>query len=268
MLQRRRKLHKTRTRALIPPLSRTSRNLHLVPATMFQRPQAAVYPRAQPIFSQGLLSPKTLGPKPTRDQLQWLVQKAINVSKNNVPISVVGNPSEINGINVPVGAKPTGALISGRIYLFADNINTVGDGYVTVLHELFHLGLQKVIPAEDYASLLRKFTNNVLVQKYVNKRHPDLTLEDWSKLPEVTNAFDDASLGQPGPNQNMTRIVICKSTQADGSGYGVVYDFAAGGNKGCKKLNFVTYFRGTEKSLNHCNLQAQRGGAGRCSGAG
>ena len=85
---------------------------------------------------------------------------------------------------------------------------------------------------------------------HANKRHPDLTLEDWSRLPEVTNAFDDASLGQPGPNQNMARIVVRKSTQADGSGYGAVYDFAAGGNKGRKKLNLVTYFRGTEKSLN------------------
>ena len=85
---------------------------------------------------------------------------------------------------------------------------------------------------------------------HANKRHPDLTLEDWSRLPGVTNAFDDASLGQPGPNQNMARIVVRKSTQADGSGYGAVYDFAAGGNKGRKKLNLVTYFRGTEKSLN------------------
>ncbi|MDD2608628.1 MAG: hypothetical protein PHX60_02900 [Giesbergeria sp.] len=47
----------------------------------------------------------------------------------------------------------------------------------------------------------------------------------------------------------MTRIVVRKNTQEDGSGYGAVYDFAAGGSKGRKKLNLVTYFRGTEKSL-------------------
>lgn len=85
---------------------------------------------------------------------------------------------------------------------------------------------------------------------HANKRHPDLTLADWARLPEVTNAFDDVSLGRPGQNQSMTRIVVRKSTQEDGAGYGAVYDFAAGGSKGRKKLNLVTYFRGTEKSLN------------------
>ena len=127
------------------------------------------------MFSQGLLSPASFGPKPTLDQIQRLVDKVLQVAKNVIPVSVIASPHEIAGVKVPVGAKPTGALIDGRIYLFADNIQSIGDAYVTLFHELFHLGLQKVIPAEDYATLLRQFSRNLLVQKFVR---------DWKASPE------------------------------------------------------------------------------------
>jgi len=127
------------------------------------------------LFSQGLLSPASFGPKPTLDQIQRLVDKVLQVAKNIVPVSVIGNPSQISGIQVPTGTKPKGALIDGRIYLFADNIKSIGDAYVTLFHELFHLGLQKVIPAEDYAAMLRQFSRNVLVQKFVR---------EWKASPE------------------------------------------------------------------------------------
>ncbi|OQW85704.1 MAG: hypothetical protein BWK72_20945 [Rhodoferax ferrireducens] len=103
------------------------------------------------------------------------MDKVLQVAKNIVPVSVIGNPSQIAGIRVPAGSKPKGALIDGRIYLFADNIQSIGDAYVTLFHELFHLGLQKVIPVEDYAALLRKFSRNLLVQKYER---------EWNASPE------------------------------------------------------------------------------------
>lgn len=93
------------------------------------------------VFSQGLNAPKSLGPKPTADQIQRLVDKVLQVAKNIVPVSIIGNPSQIHGVNVPVGAKPTGAVIGGRIYLFSDNIGSMGEAYVTLFHELFHLRL-------------------------------------------------------------------------------------------------------------------------------
>jgi hypothetical protein len=124
---------------------------------------------------QNVLSTASFGPKPTPDQIQRLVDKVFQVAKNVIPVSVIGNPSQISGIQVPTGAKPKGALIDGRIYLFADNIESIGDAYVTLFHELFHLGLQNVIPAEDYATMLRQFSRNVLVQKYVR---------EWKASPE------------------------------------------------------------------------------------
>ena len=127
------------------------------------------------MFSQNLVAPQSTGPKPTLEQIQRLVDKVLQVAKNVIPVTVIGNPSQVPGVRVPVGSKPTGALIDGRIYLFADNIKSTGDAYVTLFHELFHLGLQKVIPAEDYASMLIQFSRNLLVQKFVR---------DWKASPE------------------------------------------------------------------------------------
>lgn len=127
------------------------------------------------VFSQGLLSTNSLGPKPTPEQVQRLVDKIQKIAKNVIPVTVIGSPSQIPGVYVPAGSKPTGALIRGQIYLFTDNIKSIGDAYVTLFHEVFHLGLQNVIPAEDYAAMLRKFSRNVLVQNFVRK---------WKSSPE------------------------------------------------------------------------------------
>lgn len=127
------------------------------------------------VFSQGLLSQPSQGPKPTFKEIQRLVDRVQNVAKNVIPITVIGNPGQIAGVKVPVGAKPTGAVINGQIYLFADNIKSTGDAFTTLFHEIFHLGLQKVIPAEDYAMLLRKFASNLMVRRFV---------QTWKASPE------------------------------------------------------------------------------------
>lgn len=119
------------------------------------------------VFSQNLVAPKSSGPKPTLEQIQGFVEKILQVAKNVIPVSVIASPHEIAGVKVPVGTKPTGAVIDGRIYLFADNIGSVGSAYVTLFHEVFHLGLQKVIPAEDYAAMLKQFAKSPLVAKYI-----------------------------------------------------------------------------------------------------
>ena len=98
---------------------------------------------------QNVLSPASFGPKPTLYQIQRLVDKVLQVAKNVVPVSVIGNPSQIAGIQVPAGSKPKGALVDGRIYLFADNIQTIGDAYVTLFHELFIHRIQNS-PYADY----------------------------------------------------------------------------------------------------------------------
>lgn len=90
------------------------------------------------------------------------VQKA---AKNILPVTVIGNPSQVPGVQVPAGAKPLGALIGGRIYLFSDNLWSTGDAFVTLFHELFHLKLQKVLPDEDYEGVMCKFDGSLMAQK-------------------------------------------------------------------------------------------------------
>jgi hypothetical protein len=94
-------------------------------------------------FSQGLLSPVSFGPKPTLDQIQRLVDKVLKVAKNVIPVSVIGNPGQIAGVQVPAGAKPKGALINGYIYLFADNISSAQDAREVIAHhdDIQYLGL-------------------------------------------------------------------------------------------------------------------------------
>lgn len=103
------------------------------------------------------------------------MDKVQAVAKNVIPVTVVGNPGQVPGLQIPVGTKPTGALVDGQVYLFSDNIVSVGDAYVTLFHELFHLGLHSVIPAEDYAALLRQFADSAQVQSYIRR---------WKNSPE------------------------------------------------------------------------------------
>ncbi len=84
---------------------------------------------------------------------------------------------------------------------------------------------------------------------HASNRHPDLTLTEWLKLPEVSNTFDDVANARHGPNPNMERIIMRKGMDASGFGYGVVYDFASGGRRGRKKLNLVSYFKGSSAQL-------------------
>ncbi len=110
-------------------------------------------------FSQGLLAAPTLnnGPKPTPAQVQAMVDAFQKAAKTSLPISVVNSPSEIDGIpvNVAPGSVPTGSVVRGRICLFTDNLRARGDLLVTIFHELFHYGLQNVVPAEQYVALMR-----------------------------------------------------------------------------------------------------------------
>jgi hypothetical protein len=122
---------------------------------------------ANVVFSQGLMPPVSLGPKPTFDQIHRLVDKFQQVAKNVIPITVVRHPGEVPSIQPPIGTKPSGALVDGRIYLFSDNLRFVVDAKVTLFHEVFHLGLQKVIPSEVYAAVPKQFSRNVLVQRFV-----------------------------------------------------------------------------------------------------
>lgn len=94
------------------------------------------------VSSLGLLSPTSNGPKPTKKQVQALVDRFQKLSNSRLPITVDNSPSEVNGleVHIPVGAKPMGGVIEGKIYIFTDNLPSNGDAVLTVFHALFHHG--------------------------------------------------------------------------------------------------------------------------------
>lgn len=162
------------------------------------------------LFSQGLLSPNASGPKPTPEQVQRLVDKVQQVAKQAIPVTVAGSPSDVVGVEVPIGAKPSGALIDGRIYLFSDNLGSIGDAYVTLFHEIFHLGLQRVLPAEDYAAVLRQFARNPLVARYVTQ---------WKDSPEgVQKAATMPSAAYEALANEEALAMVSEALSVDGIG--------------------------------------------------
>ena len=82
------------------------------------------------------------------------------------------NPSEIDGIpvNVAPGSNPTGGVVRRRIYLFTNKLRSSGEALVAIFRKLFHYGLQNVVPAEQYAVLIRDLARSALLQRYMNLR--------------------------------------------------------------------------------------------------
>ncbi|WAC72062.1 PLxRFG domain-containing protein [Roseateles sp. SL47] len=79
------------------------------------------------------------------------------------------------------------------------------------------------------------------------KRHPDLTTEDWAKLPTLTNGFDDVALGEKARNPALTRVIM---RMKDGKGnYGGVFELTGGGRRMARKLNLVSFFSGTDAQI-------------------
>ncbi|WP_295389097.1 hypothetical protein, partial [uncultured Thiodictyon sp.] len=81
---------------------------------------------------------------------------------------------------------------------------------------------------------------------HAQKGHPDMTSNDWARLPFVTNRFDDAAPGRVEGDPRTPRIIV-RRMESNGTGYGAVLAFASG-SRG-ERLNVVTYFKGTAKGL-------------------
>ena len=110
------------------------------------------------------------GAKPTLASVQKLVDSLIPVLKSGLDITVSKNPVEAGvAASLPSGFNPPGAVIDGRLYLFSDNIVSDFDAKVTLFHELFHMGLQKVLAPQDFAALLKPFVADPQVAKYMRE---------------------------------------------------------------------------------------------------
>lgn len=139
-------------------------------------------------FSQGSPAPKKL----TQQVLERAVQQALAHAPNAPSVTVVDSPASIPGASVPAGLAPSGGVVGGRIYLFRDNLGSVPEALRTVFHELFHYGLSRVLPKEQYIqTMMRLRASDPKVREYAARwekseegqdRKGSMPIQDWRAL--------------------------------------------------------------------------------------
>jgi len=88
-------------------------------------------------------------------QIERLVQSALRGMKNAPNVRVVANPEAI-GLRSPVDTVPSGVtLANGDVYVFQSGVGSPIDVDMVVFHELFHKGLQNVLPKVDYVAAMQ-----------------------------------------------------------------------------------------------------------------
>lgn len=76
---------------------------------------------------------------------------------------------------------------------------------------------------------------------HVKRTHPDLSLADWEKLPEIANTFDEVFLSAETGSNGEKRLLFVKRS-GENQAFAYVGEFAQGRRKG-ERLNVVTFFK-------------------------
>jgi hypothetical protein len=89
-------------------------------------------------------------------QIDLLVKSALRRMQNAPTVRVVASPESI-GLRAPVNTVPSGVtLANGDIYVFQSGIGSALDVDMVVFHEVFHKGLQNVLPRADYVATMQE----------------------------------------------------------------------------------------------------------------
>jgi hypothetical protein len=80
---------------------------------------------------------------------------------------------------------------------------------------------------------------------HVKKRHLDITLDDWERLPEIAETFNDSYIGRAIGDPKTKRMIFVR--ESDPYQYVYVAEFASGGRG--KRLIVKTYFKDTSKNV-------------------
>lgn len=103
------------------------------------------------------------------EQTQQAVQQALAGLANPPPIDVVGR-SEEAWVGAPEGVMGAAVPEEGRIVLVASAHGSADAVVETLFHEMFHLGVRKVLPTPDYVqSMLDLAKRDSRVQKYATE---------------------------------------------------------------------------------------------------
>ena len=103
------------------------------------------------------------------EQTQQAVQQALAGLANPPPVHVVGR-SEEAWVGAPEGVMGAAVPEDGRIVLVASAHGSADAVVETLFHEMFHLGVRKVLPTPDYVqSMLDLAKRDSRVQKYATE---------------------------------------------------------------------------------------------------
>jgi len=80
---------------------------------------------------------------------------------------------------------------------------------------------------------------------HVKKRHLDITLDDWERLPEIAETFNVSYIGRAIGDPKTKRMIFVR--ESDPYQYVYVAEFASGGRG--KRLIVKTYFKDTSKNV-------------------
>lgn len=80
---------------------------------------------------------------------------------------------------------------------------------------------------------------------HVKKRHLDITLDDWERLPEIAETFNDSYIGRAIGDPKTKRMIFVR--ESNPYQYVYVAEFASGGRG--KRLIVKTYFKDTSKNV-------------------
>lgn len=118
------------------------------------------------------------------EEVQQVVEEALPPGAPTV--EVVGGPGDVAGLPVPPGVNPTGVFHKGKVYLFADNLASRVEVLRTIFHELFHQGLSKILPKEQYRqAMLRLMSTDPKTREYAKRwRESAEGVERRGSMPE------------------------------------------------------------------------------------
>ena len=88
-------------------------------------------------------------------QVQRIVQRVLDTLTFRPSVAVVNSAQDAAELNVPAGVNPSAALKGDRIYLFRNRLRTELDVERALFHELFHLGLRKIVPKAEFEQRMR-----------------------------------------------------------------------------------------------------------------
>ncbi len=163
-----------------------------------------------PVLLNAAGSPATPEQKLSKQRLESLVKEALADLAQAPTVLILDSPSALPGAGIPADLTPAGGVVGGKIYLFRDNITSEAEALRTIFHELFHFGLNRILPREQYTqAMLRLQAADPEVRKYatrwreseegVQRRAGGMPMQDWHAL-AVEEALADIAedMGERG----------------------------------------------------------------------